>query len=33
MDEITLIWVDKAKEQARDIYGYLYDGSVTYAVS
>ena len=33
MEEITLIWEDRAKEQARDIYGYLYDGSPTYAAS
>jgi len=33
MEEITLVWADKAKEQARDIYGYLYDGSVAYATS
>ena len=30
---MTLIWTDKAKEQARDIYSYLYDGSATYAAS
>lgn len=33
MEEITLIWADKAKEQARDIYSYLHDGSTTYAAS
>lgn len=33
MEEITLVWADKAKEQTRDIYGYLYDGSATYAAS
>lgn len=33
MEEITLIWADKAKEQARDIHSYLYDGSATYAAS
>lgn len=33
MEEVTLIWADKAKEQTRDIYSYLYDGSITYATS
>ena len=31
MEEITIIWEDKAKEQARDIYGYIYEGNSMYA--
>ena len=33
MEEITLIWADKAKASARDIYGYLFEGSATYAAT
>jgi toxin ParE1/3/4 len=33
MEEIKLVWEDKAKENARTIYGYLFEGSATYAAS
>ena len=33
MAQVTLVWEDKAKEAARNVYGYLYDGSVKYADS
>lgn len=33
MVQVTLVWEDKAKEAARNVYGYLYDGSVKYADS
>lgn len=33
MEEVTVIWADKAKESARDIYGYLFEGSAIYAAT
>ena len=30
---MTLVWEDKAKESARAVYGYPYEGSVKYADS
>ena len=33
MAQVTLVWEDKAKEAARNVYGYLYEGSVNYADS
>ncbi|HEY0111057.1 MAG TPA: type II toxin-antitoxin system RelE/ParE family toxin [Fibrella sp.] len=33
MEEVTLLWEEKAKEAARSIYSYLYEGSELYADS
>lgn len=33
MAQVTLVWEDKAKEAARDVYSYLYEGSTKYADS
>lgn len=33
MAQVKLIWADKAKESARDVYSYLFEGSATYADS
>lgn len=33
MEEITVVWAEKAKESARDIYSYLFEGSAVYAAA